>query len=699
METMKQPKKKIGISFSRTSFRYYWDWFTADDLGDELELVELSFEKNNTEDIPACDGFVLTGGIDIHPSFYGGALGYPHSPEEFAIRRDLFEKKIYDFAQQHRLPLLGICRGLQLVNVLNGGKLIQDFGENNTLHKKESDVDKVHAVRIVAGSLLETIAGGSLQETNSAHHQAADPNAVGGGLQVNCYSESDGLIEGLEWADKTNKAFLLCVQWHPERMENKEAHPLSQRIKELFIREVKNTSMKKLAVINPATEERMTALIEDTEESVAAKFRLLQKGQQSWRQTTLQERVAILQSFAKLLQQNSETLSFTLTSEMGKPLQQARNEINGACTRINWLAGNAEKYLADEVMTDENGLQEKIVYEPLGVICNISAWNYPYLVGVNVFVPALLAGDSVFYKPSEYAALTGLQMEKLLKEAGVPEEVFQVAIGRGEVGRYLLDLSFDGYFFTGSHKTGQSIYERVAQKMVPCQCELGGKDPLYVADDVSDVNAVAAATADGAFYNNGQSCCAVERLYVHAKIYDAFVDAFVQEVKSYQIGLPGNEGVYIGPLSRKEQVDFLAAQINDAVSRGAAVLTGGKPVESKGYFFEPTVLANVNHKMQVMKEESFGPLIGIMKVENDEEAVRLMNDTEYGLTASVYSSNQQRAEKILSQLNTGTAYWNCCDRVSAALPWSGRKHSGFGSTLSHAGLRALVRPKAYHLRK
>ncbi|WP_121355529.1 aldehyde dehydrogenase family protein [Flavisolibacter nicotianae] len=696
---MKQPKKKIGISFSRTSFRYYWDWFTTDDLGDDLELVELSFEKNNTEDIAACDGFVLTGGIDIHPSFYGGQLAYPHSPGAFEIQRDLFEKKIYDFSQLHLLPLLGICRGLQLVNVLNGGKLIQDFGKNNFIHKKDSEVDKVHAVRIVSGSLLETIAGESLHETNSAHHQAADPDAVGQGLQVNCYSESDGLIEGLEWSDKTNKAFLLCVQWHPERMDNKEAHPLSQRIKERFIQEVKKTNMKKLAVINPATEELITELIEDTKETVAAKFHLLQNGQQVWRQTNVPDRVAILRTFAKLLQQKSEELSLILTSEMGKPLQQARNEINGACTRINWLAGNAEKYLADELMTDENGLQEKIVYEPLGVICNISAWNYPYLVGVNVFVPALLAGNAVLYKPSEYATLTGLQIEKLLMEAGVPADVFQVAIGRGDVGGFLLDLPFDGYFFTGSHKTGQYIYERVAPKMVPCQCELGGKDPLYVADDVDDLNAVAAATADGAFYNNGQSCCAVERLYVHEKIYDAFVDAFVREVKAYKKGLPTDDGVYIGPLSRGEQVAFLREQINDAVSRGALILTGGKPAEGKGYYFEPTVLANVNHGMQVMKDESFGPLIGIMKVASDEDAVRLMNDTDYGLTASVYSSSQQRAEKILAQLNTGTAYWNCCDRVSAALPWSGRKQSGFGSTLSHAGLRAFVRPKAYHLRK
>jgi acyl-CoA reductase-like NAD-dependent aldehyde dehydrogenase len=344
-------------------------------------------------------------------------------------------------------------------------------------------------------------------------------------------------------------------------------------------------------------------------------------------------------------------------------------------------------------------MQEKISYEPLGVVCNISAWNYPYLVGVNVFIPALLGGNAVMYKPSEYATLTGLQIEKLLKEAGVPDDVFQVAIGRGEVGELLLDLPFDGYYFTGSHKTGKCIYERVAPKMVPCQCELGGKDPLYVADDVMDIKSVAAATADGAFYNNGQSCCAVERIYVHEKVYDQYIDEFIKEVRGFKIGAPTDEGIYIGPLSRKEQASVLLQQVEDAVSKGATILTGGKQSESRAYYFEPTVLTNVNHQMQVMKEESFGPIIGIMKVANDEEAIRLMNDTDYGLTASVYSCSQERAENILREVNTGTGYWNCCDRVSAALPWSGRKASGFGSTLSYAGLRAFVKPKAYHLRK
>jgi acyl-CoA reductase-like NAD-dependent aldehyde dehydrogenase len=310
----------------------------------------------------------------------------------------------------------------------------------------------------------------------------------------------------------------------------------------------------------------------------------------------------------------------------------------------------------------------------------------------------LLAGNAVLYKPSEFTTLTGLAIGRLWLEAGVPETVFQVAVGGAGVGEALLDLPFDGYFFTGSYKTGKYIYERVAKKMVPCQCELGGKDPLYVADDVDNIKEVAAGTADGAFYNNGQSCCAVERIYVHEKIYDAYVDAFVQEVNSWKTGLPTNEGIYIGPLSRAAQLDLLEQLVKEAKEKGAIVLTGGKRKEGKGYFFEPTVLVNVNHDMQLMKEESFGPVIGIMKVRDDEEVLRLMQDTEYGLTASVYSGSRERAEKILQQVDAGTGYWNCCDRVSAAVPWSGRKHSVFGSTLSYAGLRAFTKMKAYHLR-
>ena len=454
----------------------------------------------------------------------------------------------------------------------------------------------------------------------------------------------------------------------------------------------------KMNIVNPATGALIAAVEQDDQQSLDSKYNTLKEGQKEWATVPLQQRIQILQTYSKLLAENIESLAKTLTAEVGKPLQQSRNEINGSISRIAWLTQNAEKYLADEIMNASAGMTELIRYEPLGVVCNISAWNYPYLVGTNVFVPALLAGNAVFYKPSEYATLTGLHIERLLKEAGIPENVFQVAIGGAATGDKLLSLPLDGYFFTGSYKTGKYIYEKVAPKMVPCQCELGGKDPLYVTDDVEDIIAVAAGTADGAFYNNGQSCCAVERIYVHEKVYEAYVDAFVKEVASWKIGNPSEDGIYIGAISRQSQLEFLEQQVADAIAKGATLLTGGKRIEGDGYFFEPTVLTNVDHSMSIMREESFGPIIGIMKVSNDEEALQLMNDTSYGLTASVYSINRERAENILAATDAGTGYWNCCDRVSAALPWSGRKHSGFGATLSHAGIRAFSQPKAFQLR-
>jgi acyl-CoA reductase-like NAD-dependent aldehyde dehydrogenase/gamma-glutamyl-gamma-aminobutyrate hydrolase PuuD len=689
-------KKKIGISYTRSHFKNYWNWVTPKDLEDDIELIELNFEKNNTEDICKCDGFVLTGGVDVHPSFYNGKKNYNNSPHAFEPERDVFEEKIYHYSQLNNLPVLAICRGMQLINVLHGGKLTQDLDNGNARHKKE-ELDKEHTIVAENNSLLHQIVGSFSGKVNSAHHQAIDPDAIGENLVVNAYEDDEKIIEGLEFKDKTNKAFMLCVQWHPERMKGKEENPFSENLKQQFLSAVRKTKMKKLPVIDPATEDVVAELNEDTKQSLQNKFELLKAAQNSWQQRSLSERTAIIKKFADLLEENKEQLASVLTSEVGKPLQQSRNEINGGRARIEWLTENAGKYLSDEIMKRQKGMEEKISYEPLGVICNISAWNYPYLVGINVFIPALLAGNAVMYKPSEHSSLTGLHVEKLLKKAGVPENIFHVAIGARTTGGLLLELPFDGYFFTGSYKTGKNIYEKLAPTMIPVQCEMGGKDPLYIADDVEDIKKVAAATADGAFYNNGQSCCAVERIYVHEKIYDRYIDEFIKEVKSWKVGLPSEEGIYIGPLSRKEQLDLLEAQVADALSKGASILTGGKKLNGKGYFFEPTVLVNVNHKMAVMKDETFGPVIGIMKVKGDEEAIQLMQDSEYGLTAAVYSTDKNKAENILQQINAGTGYWNCCDRVSAALPWSGRKHSGFGLTLSHAGLRVFTKPKAYHL--
>jgi acyl-CoA reductase-like NAD-dependent aldehyde dehydrogenase len=285
-----------------------------------------------------------------------------------------------------------------------------------------------------------------------------------------------------------------------------------------------------------------------------------------------------------------------------------------------------------------------------------------------------------------------------MQEAGVPTDAFQLVMGGGGAGAALLDQPLAAVFFTGSYATGRKVAEAAARKLMRVQLELGGKDPVYVCDDVADADKVAAGVADGAFYNNGQSCCAVERVYVHEKIHDRFVDAFVAEVKKFVVGDPMDEKTYIGPVARQAHLAVLEQQVADAKSKGGRLLCGGSRLDRPGFYFAPTVFADASHEMALMRDETFGPLIGIQKVASDEEALALMNDTEYGLTASVFSADRERAAKMLAQVNAGSAYWNCCDRVSPRLPWSGRGHSGIGSTLGLAGIRAFVQPKAWHLR-
>jgi acyl-CoA reductase-like NAD-dependent aldehyde dehydrogenase len=375
----------------------------------------------------------------------------------------------------------------------------------------------------------------------------------------------------------------------------------------------------------------------------------------------------------------------------------SRNELNGLLPRIDFFLAETAPATAAETVYDEGGMREQIEHAPLGVVANISAWNYPWFVGCNVILPALATGNAVLYKPSEYSTLTGIEIARLLHDAGVPRQVMACLVGTGEVGAALLAQDIDGLFFTGSHATGRRIAEAVAGRFVKLQLELGGKDPTYVCDD-ADPKTAAESLADGAMYNTGQSCCSVERIYVHEQVHDAFVDAFVQAVGAFRMGDPMSDDTYIGPLTRMPQLDVLSAQVEDARRRGARVLTGGHVGGGSGNWFEPAVLVDVDHTMEIMREESFGPVIGIQKVRDDAEAVRLMNETRYGLTAGVYTPDEARARRILAQVHAGSVYWNCCDRVSPRLPWSGVGDSGVGLTLSKYGIQAFTRTKAWHLR-
>src|SRR5690554_230330 len=352
-----------------------------------------------------------------------------------------------------------------------------------------------------------------------------------------------------------------------------------------------------MKIFNPATGQEIATLVADTEQTIKIKLARLREGQRDWKKVSLSDRLACIVRFGEIVQANVEELAALLTSETGKPLKQSLNEIRGAHNRITHLQQNAEKWLKEELIATNGATREHIVYEPLGVIANISAWNFPYNVGYNIFLYALVGGNAVCYKPSEYASLTGLKFREYLWAADVPEDVFECVIGSREVGEMLLEADLDGYFFTGSYATGKYIAQKVAHKLVPVQLELGGKDPLYIMDDVPDVKQAAINAAEGAFYNNGQSCCAVERIYVQEGIFEEFIECFIEEVASYKLGEPTKKDTFIGPLTRGAQVEVLESQVRDAVKKGAFVALGGQRVKGEGYYFEPTVLTEVNHEI------------------------------------------------------------------------------------------------------
>jgi acyl-CoA reductase-like NAD-dependent aldehyde dehydrogenase len=451
-----------------------------------------------------------------------------------------------------------------------------------------------------------------------------------------------------------------------------------------------------LKVVNPATEAVLREVEEDTPATLGEKAAAARAAQPAWARRPLEERLSCVRRFGRLLDDRADELARLLTSEMGKPIRQSRGEIAAMQDRIAFFVDHTRGAVEDEVVLEEGAVEERICWEPLGVVANVSAWNYPYFVGSNVFLPALLTGNAVLYKPSEHAALTGLAIAELLHEGGVPPEVFAPVIGAGEVGAALVDQPVDGVFFTGSYPTGRAIAAAVAGRMVKLQLEMGGNDPAYVCDGV-DVAGTAAAVAEGAFYNAGQSCCAVGRVYVHRAVAPEFARALAETVAGYRVGDPTDEETYLGPLAREAQLAVLEARVEEAVSMGARVLCGGKRVPGRGWFFEPTVLDRVTHDMRLMCEETFGPVVGIAAVGGDDEAVERMNDTAYGLTAAVFTPERARAEAVLARVDTGSVYWNCCDRVSPRLPWTGRRRSGIGSTLSVHGIRAFVQPKAWHM--
>jgi acyl-CoA reductase-like NAD-dependent aldehyde dehydrogenase len=393
-----------------------------------------------------------------------------------------------------------------------------------------------------------------------------------------------------------------------------------------------------------------------------------------------------------------EGVALDITRQMGKPIGQSRREVDTMLDRAETMVRLAPDSLADDILPPKDGFRRFIRHEPLGIVLDIPAWNYPLLIGVNVIIPALLAGNGVLIKHARLTPLCGDAFVQAFHKTSLPPNlVASVHVSHLTIRKLIEARAVDFISFTGSVEGGRQVYQAVSSRLLDMGLELGGKDPAFVCEDANFTFAVE-NLVDGAFYNAGQSCCAVERIYVVRPLFSRFVDAYVAEVEKYKVGNPENETTTVGPLAQRKTVEFMEFQISQAVGKGAKVLTGGRRLQSCGYYFEPTVLVDVDHSMSVMMEESFGPVIGIMAVDSEDEGVRLMNDSPYGLTASIWTEDVKRGEMVAHRTAAGTVYVNRCDYLDPELAWVGIKESGHGCTLSHLGFLYLTRPKSFHLR-
>jgi acyl-CoA reductase-like NAD-dependent aldehyde dehydrogenase len=452
------------------------------------------------------------------------------------------------------------------------------------------------------------------------------------------------------------------------------------------------------ALVNPATGRPFLEVPLTDPPELDAVVTRAHAAQREWRRVPVAERVRIVQQVVPAFRAQADRVALEITRQMGKPLRQARNEIGTMIDRAETMCRLAEAALADEPLPPKEGFTRFIRHEPLGVVLDIAAWNYPLLIAVNVIVPALLAGNAVLVKHARLTPLCADHFVDAFRRTELPPDLIAaVRLDHVQVAELIRSGRVGYVSFTGSVEGGREVYGHVSRRFIDAGLELGGKDPAYVAEDANFDFAVE-NVVDGAFYNAGQSCCAVERIYVARPLFDRFVEAAVALVRQYTLGDPEDDKTTMGPLAHDKGVRVVESQVAEARAAGARVLTGGRRRPGAGFFYEPTVLVDVDHRMSLMREETFGPVVGIMPVRDDAEAVRLMNDSAYGLTASVWTEDPVRAERLLDQVEAGTVYANRCDYLDPLLPWVGVKDSGKGCSLSHLGFRHLTRPKSFHLR-
>lgn len=424
------------------------------------------------------------------------------------------------------------------------------------------------------------------------------------------------------------------------------------------------------------------------------------RAREVWGEVTVKERVKFLEHFLDALLAKNDEIVPELAWQMGRPVRYG-GEKRGVEERSRYMISIAEESLQPSMRPDKPGFERWIAREPLGTVMVIAPWNYPYLTAINTIVPALMAGNAVLLKHASQTLLVGERFAEAFQAAGMPDGLFQnLVLNHADTEKLIGSGKIDHINFTGSVEGGRRIERAAAGTFATLGLELGGKDPAYVREDANLSHAVE-NLVDGSFFNSGQSCCGVERIYVHAAVYDRFVTDFVENARGWTLGNPLDADTMVGPMATPRFADLVRGQTLEALRKGAKAHLNTKHDldEESSPYLAPEVLTGVNHQMTVMREESFGPVVGIMKVRDDAEAIELMNDSPYGLTASIWTEDLAAAAKIGSKVETGTVFANRCDYLDPALVWTGVKETGKGGALSEIGYANLTQPKSYHLRR